>query len=141
MSKVDQLRAMREARWAARQQTVSAPRSLIAPVPHAPAASAPSTASTASSHVVGFAPPPVQPVTPAAAASAGGNRPNLTAGKPIGSYRDDDLRELVVWLTGQGRAASLDQAVDEVMAELGFQRRGKVIRLRVQSAWTHVHGQ
>lgn len=128
-SKTDQLRAMREARWAIRQQVLVRPGARPRmPGPVLPSGPSPMQASPPerTSPVIGFAPAPTTAVP---------GRPPLEAGKAIGSYPAADLQALVSWLAGQGRAGTLEEAIDNVMAELGFQRRGKVIRARVEEAW------
>jgi len=51
-------------------------------------------------------------------------RPRVRSGLPIGEYSPRDLNQMVRWIESDGFLRTEDQLVSEVMAELGFQRRG-----------------
>lgn len=146
MNKVDQLRALREARFshATSQRHASPPR------PATPAVS-PFKPPT------GVAPPPVSVADLASPAQAGQDatpvvalsktnavsgearerthqRPDLQPGKPIHSYSNEDMVALVKWIRSDGVTSSPEAILEAVMTELGFERRGKVIRARVDAA-------
>lgn len=175
MSKVDQLRAMREARAASRAPfTASALTPVRPPVRHpkppaSPVASpfvAPAT-ETPTSPPLTRSPEPAEPVLetppvetisgpvpsseptieapanpsyvqpasgPVPAADGQLGRPDVAPGKLIGAYKAHELEALVAWIQATGQASTLEDTTTLVMAELGFVRRGKVIRARVAEA-------
>jgi hypothetical protein len=61
-------------------------------------------------------------------------RPELVAGLPITAYRHADLVALVRWIESDTLLRTEEQVLDEVMRELGFQRRGPRIRDAVIAA-------
>lgn len=124
MSKVDQQRAMREARWQN--------RGTRAPVP----AAAPrrSTAPPAPPSVVALAPPSTPLESPSL------ERPSVQPGKAIGAYKQPDLVALVEWIMSDGSTRTDSQILELVMADLGFARQGRTIRSRVSEAITTVLG-
>jgi very-short-patch-repair endonuclease len=63
-----------------------------------------------------------------------GDRPALTPGLPITAYRHADLVDLVRWIESDTLLRTEEQVLDEVMRELGFQRRGPRIRDAVTAA-------
>lgn len=146
MNKVDQLRALREARFS----HATALRHASPPRPATPAAS------PFGPPAVAAAPAPVphrdpatqtgqegSPATvPGSSTSADGaparerthQRPDLEPGKSIHSYSNEDMAALVRWITSDGVTTSSEAILEAVMKELGFERRGKVIRARVDAA-------
>lgn len=66
--------------------------------------------------------------TPASPASAAptrhGRRPVIRAGTPITQYSQEELVELVRWITSDTLLRTEDQLIDEMVRELGYQRRG-----------------
>jgi hypothetical protein len=122
VGKVDQLRALREARFAAHasevtSQALPSGRRAVQRRPLAvvttPAEPAPTTAE--------------RPVIPA-------RKPVLPAGRPIGQYSDRQLEDLIRWILGNRPDLDVPGVLDAVMDELGFVRRGKVIKERVLAA-------
>jgi very-short-patch-repair endonuclease len=57
-----------------------------------------------------------------------GIRPVLPYGEPIGSYHRSQLVALVRWIESDTLLRTEEQLLDEVMRELGFQRKGPRIR-------------
>lgn len=53
-----------------------------------------------------------------------GRRPVVRAGTPITQYTQQELTELVRWITSDTLLRTEDQLIDEMMRELGYQRRG-----------------
>lgn len=58
----------------------------------------------------------------------------VSPGAPINTYTDRQLRELVVWLRKDGALRLADQVLTELMAVLGFRRRGATIVERLTAA-------
>lgn len=150
MSKVDQLRQIREIRWSARQTHRAVPASGAngqgqgkssasgrKPEPalfsdRAPERGAPQTAPQA-------APPSTPAGTPLSAPPATAGRParpDIVPGKPIHAYKQDDLVAMVRWVMSDGVERTPEQIAEQVMAELGFVRKGKNIRIRIGEAVT-----
>ncbi|HEV8652715.1 MAG TPA: AAA domain-containing protein [Actinomycetes bacterium] len=63
-----------------------------------------------------------------------GPRPVVPRGRPIEEYRRGQLMALVSWIESDTLLRTEDQLVDEVMAELGFQRRGRRIEATILAA-------
>ena len=126
MSKVDQQRAMREARWQS--------RGTRAPVPAAAPRRSTATATPAPPSVVALAPPSTPLDSPSL------ERPSVQPGKAIGAYRQPDLVALVEWIMSDGITRTDNQILELVMADLGFARQGRTIRSRVSEAITTVLG-
>lgn len=53
-----------------------------------------------------------------------GRRPVIRAGTPITAYSQQELVGLVRWVTSDTLLRTEEQLIDELMAELGYQRRG-----------------
>jgi hypothetical protein len=53
-----------------------------------------------------------------------GRRPVIRAGTPITQYSQDELVGLVRWITSDTLLRTEEQLIDELMGELGYQRRG-----------------
>jgi hypothetical protein len=53
-----------------------------------------------------------------------GRRPVVRAGSPITQYSQDELVGLVRWITSDTLLRTEEQLIDELMRELGYQRRG-----------------
>jgi len=83
---------------------------------------------------------PRQPGTPQstpprqAAPQRTGERPLVPRGYPIGDYSDGQLIGLAQWIRSDGILRTEDELLDEMMRELGFQRRGKNIIDRLTAA-------
>jgi very-short-patch-repair endonuclease len=56
-----------------------------------------------------------------------GERPPVPRGYPIGGYSDGQLIRVAQWIRSDGVLRTEDELLDDVMRELGFQRRGKNI--------------
>lgn len=135
MSKLDQMRAMREARYAARTSGAVAPKP-------APRAEKPKT-STLEPHltVVPETEPAVsEPVIPelvpatvpaptdtSRVPTVGEETSPVAPGKPIHLYKPAEIEALVRWITRDGKPRSMDQIIEEGMAQLQFVRRGRKI--------------
>jgi hypothetical protein len=65
---------------------------------------------------------------------ARGPRPEVPRGLPIDEYGDDHLMALISWIESDTLLRTEDRLVDEVMAELGFQRRGRRIEAAILAA-------
>jgi very-short-patch-repair endonuclease len=63
-----------------------------------------------------------------------GQRPWAPSGHPIGEYTDDQLIKLARWIRSDGILRTEDELLDEIMRELGFQRRGKNVVARINDA-------
>jgi len=61
-------------------------------------------------------------------------RPQLRPGQPITAYSQGQLVELVRWIESDTLLRTEEQVIDEVVRELGFQRRGPRIRAAVVAA-------
>jgi very-short-patch-repair endonuclease/RecA/RadA recombinase len=58
----------------------------------------------------------------------------ISSGAPITTYSDTQLRSLVTWLRSDGVLRLADDEIGELVAALGFQRRGPVIVARLSAA-------
>jgi hypothetical protein len=58
----------------------------------------------------------------------------VPAGQPIGAYTQQRLVELIRWIESDTLLRTEEQLLDEVMSELGFQRKGPRIREAVLTA-------
>jgi hypothetical protein len=63
-----------------------------------------------------------------------GPRPALLSGQPIEAYSDAELLTLARWLTTDDTLRTQDELLQEMMRELGFQRRGKNVVTRLTAA-------
>jgi hypothetical protein len=61
-------------------------------------------------------------------------RPEVEAGQPIGAYSHGQLVALVRWIDSDTLLRTEEEILDEVMRELGFQRKGPRIREAVLAA-------
>jgi very-short-patch-repair endonuclease len=64
----------------------------------------------------------------------GGTRPAVTAGMRITEYSDTDLTAIARWILSDGFQLDRDTRIAQVMAELGFRKRGRVIVDRLTHA-------
>jgi len=84
--------------------------------------------------------PPPQPETlrttspQQAAPRRKAEHPWVPRGYPIGEYSDGQLLSLAQWIKSDGMLRTEDELLDEMMRELGFQRRGKNITDRLTAA-------
>jgi very-short-patch-repair endonuclease len=63
-----------------------------------------------------------------------GARPWITRGYPIDTYSDAELLKLAQWITSDDVLRTEDELFQEMMRELGFQRRGKNVVARLTTA-------
>ena len=63
-----------------------------------------------------------------------GRRPRLARWDRIADYSDSDLHKLALWLLKDDLALTRDDRINQAIAELGFQRRGKIIVERLSKA-------
>ena len=80
----------------------------------------------------------MSPTTPAPPASGRrkGPRPWITGGQPIDAYSDGELLKLAQWIRSNDVLRTEDELLQEMMQELGFQRRGKNVVARLTAAIT-----
>ena len=62
---------------------------------------------------------------PLAPAQRTGPRPWISRGQPIDAYSDTELLKLAQWIRSDDILRTEDELLQEMMRELGFQRRGK----------------
>jgi hypothetical protein len=74
---------------------------------------------------------PVQPPAPARRKEV---RPWIIPGSPINSYSDSELASLAQWIRSDDVLRTEDELLDEMMRELGFQKRGRNIVARLTDA-------
>ena len=65
-----------------------------------------------------------------------GPRPRITRGQPIEAYSDAELLRLAQWIRTDDVLRTQDELLQEMMRELGFQRRGKNVVARLTAAIT-----
>ena len=65
-----------------------------------------------------------------------GPRPWITRGQPIDAYSDAELLRLAQWIRSDDVLRTEDELLQEMMRELGFQRRGKNVVARLTTAIT-----
>lgn len=63
-----------------------------------------------------------------------GPRPPLLSRQPIEAYSDAELLTLARWITTDDALRTEDELLQEMMRELGFQRRGKNVVARLTAA-------
>jgi hypothetical protein len=63
-----------------------------------------------------------------------GARPWITRGCPIDTYSDAELLKLAQWIRSDDVLRTEDELLQEMMRELGFQRRGKNVVARLSTA-------
>jgi len=63
-----------------------------------------------------------------------GPKPPIPVGQPIAAYTQEQLVQLVRWIESDTLLRTEEQLLDEVMSELGFQRKGPRIRAAVLAA-------
>jgi very-short-patch-repair endonuclease/Mrp family chromosome partitioning ATPase len=69
-----------------------------------------------------------------------GPRPNIPPWGQIDQFTDQQLEEMVRWIESDTLLRSRDELIDEVMRQLGFERRGKRIVARIGAAIDAVRG-
>jgi very-short-patch-repair endonuclease len=69
-----------------------------------------------------------------AAGQRRGPRPLVISGQPIEAYSDAELLSLARWITTDDALRTEDELLQEIMRELGFQRRGKNVVARLTTA-------
>jgi very-short-patch-repair endonuclease len=65
-----------------------------------------------------------------------GARPWIIGGQPIDAYSDAELLRLAQWIRSDDVLRTEDELLQEMMRELGFQRRGKNVVARLTAAIT-----
>ena len=65
-----------------------------------------------------------------------GPRPWIIRGQPIEAYSDAELLRLAEWIRSDDILRTQDELLQEMMRELGFQRRGKNVVARLTTAIT-----
>ena len=65
-----------------------------------------------------------------------GPRPWIIRGQPIEAYSDAELLRLAQWIRSDDILRTQDELLQEMMRELGFQRRGKNVVVRLTAAIT-----
>ena len=71
---------------------------------------------------------------PSALGQRQGPRPWVTPGYPIETYSDAELLKLARWIRSDDALRTQDELLQEMMRELGFQRRGKNVVTRLTTA-------
>jgi hypothetical protein len=71
---------------------------------------------------------------PPAAEQRKGPRPWIVPGYPIDTYSDAELLNLAQWIRSDDALRTHDELLQEMMRELGFQRRGKNVVARLTTA-------
>ena len=61
-------------------------------------------------------------------------RPRVLPGKNIGNYTERELARLVQWIWSDGRLLTDEETLEEMIKELGFQRRGPRIVATIRDA-------
>jgi hypothetical protein len=69
-----------------------------------------------------------------AAAPKRGPRPPVPVRTTIAEYRQTELLQLIRWIASDGQLRTDEQILDEMVATLGFARRGKRIETAILSA-------
>lgn len=72
-------------------------------------------------------PPPPPPSPPATTVLRSGTRPRVRPGQSIDAYSDRDLFALCFWIRSDTLLRTDAELLEEMMRELGFQRRGRKI--------------
>jgi very-short-patch-repair endonuclease len=78
--------------------------------------------------------------TPPAPGQRTGARPWITRGLPIDDYSDAELVGLARWISSDDVLRTEDELLQEMMRELGFQRRGRKVVARLIAAITRATG-
>ena len=63
-----------------------------------------------------------------------GPRPPIIRGYPIDTYSDAELLRLAQWIRSDDVLRTQEELLQEMMLELGFQRRGKNVVARLMTA-------
>jgi very-short-patch-repair endonuclease len=92
-----------------------------------PARRLPTSYEAAMSRTTPAPPAPGQPIGP---------RPWITPGSTIDTYSDADLLRLAQWIRSDDALRTEDELLQQMMGELGFQRRGKNVVARLTTAIT-----
>jgi predicted double-glycine peptidase len=56
------------------------------------------------------------------------SRPNIIPGKIIREYSEDELDSIIRWIKEDGKLRTDEELLEEIMKELGFRKKGKLIR-------------
>ena len=67
-------------------------------------------------------------------------RPAIPRRQSIDEYSEEELEALVHWVQSGGKLLTDDEIVRQVMAELGFQRRGARIEAAIREGIARVRG-
>jgi very-short-patch-repair endonuclease len=73
---------------------------------------------------------------PSAPGQQRGPRPTVSRGKPIETYSHAELLSIAYWVRSDDALRTEDELLQEMMKELGFQRRGKNVVARLTTAIT-----
>lgn len=92
--------------------------------PHTPS---PGTSATSSDDAITHNPRPARP-------NGRGPRPGIFRRNSIAEYTEPELGELIEWIESDGRLRTDEEIIEELMPELGFQRRGARIEGVLKSA-------
>src|SRR4051794_36041353 len=84
---------------------------------------------------------PAAPLPPVPCGKERGPRPSLYRWGQIDEFTDRDLRVMVRWIESDTLLRSREDLITEVMAELGFERRGRKIVARIGAAIDTVRAQ
>ena len=68
------------------------------------------------------------------------SRPHVLPGKNIGNYTERELTRLVQWIWSDGRLRTDEETLEEMIKELGFQRRGPRIVATIRDAIMRARG-
>lgn len=128
MSKVEQLRALREARFSHIQRQNAASASSKPQTP-APATNPFATGEAKHEGQVQASALPSPTVS-----RDNSLRPPVESGKAIGAYSQEDLEKLMQWIHLNNINAAEEELIALGMQELGFVRKGKVIQQRLTAA-------
>lgn len=70
------------------------------------------------------APVPTWAISPRVKDRSRGPRPNISKRETITGYSEWELRAMISWIESDGRLRTDEEIIDELLPELGFQRRG-----------------
>ena len=56
------------------------------------------------------------------------SRPDIISGKNIKEYSENELDSVIMWIKEDGKLRTDEELLEEIMKELGFRKKGKLIR-------------